>query len=111
MSEFMRDSRDITELACEVQEDKRFLSLAVTGIRTASLPRSWEYIDTFFFDHPLGVFIEVTIKILHDTKMEIICLLECKVLIRVTEWSTDVPDTKLSFRIYFGIFRHIFRRS
>jgi hypothetical protein len=81
MSELVGDRRDIAELTCEVQEDERLFSLAIARKSSSTLPCPWEYIDTFLFDHPLRVVVEVSVKILHHAEMEIIRLFERKVLV------------------------------
>lgn len=65
MSELMRDRRNVTKLAREVQEDEALLSLAVARERSSSLSCLREDIDTLFFNHCFRILIEIRIKILH----------------------------------------------
>ena len=65
MPELMGDSRDITKLPCEVQEDEALFSLAVAREGSSALSSTRVYVDTLFVDHLLRVVIEIRVEILH----------------------------------------------
>ena len=65
MPELMGDSRDITELSCEVQEDEALFSLAVAREGSSALSSTRVYVDTLFVDHLLRVVVEIRVEILH----------------------------------------------
>ena len=51
VSELMRDRRDISKLASEVQEYEALISLAVAREGSPSLPCSWKDVNALFFNH------------------------------------------------------------
>jgi hypothetical protein len=81
MSELMRNSRDVTELAREVQEDEALFSLAVAREGSSALSCLREDIDTPLFDHTFGVVVEIRIEILHHREMEIVSFFESEVFV------------------------------